>query len=124
MSDRCNSEIFSKGHSVATLDACRHRAEDWVQQASRLSGQPMDWHYSGGIANILYLGDYEKVAGAVQHLSTSLEQPMARLEHECGSCSGEVHRPGHLLRFFGAGSHGPYRAGDPLPDGTIGVVTH
>lgn len=54
MSDRCNEKIFAHGHSVATLDACRHRAESWVQQVASLSGQSVDWHYSGGIANVLY----------------------------------------------------------------------
>jgi hypothetical protein len=40
----------------------------------RESGQPVDWHYSGGRANVLYLGDFTKVQAAIEKLLPELEQ--------------------------------------------------
>lgn len=121
MSSKCDEDIFKNGSGVCAIDACMHRAEAWVQSVARESGQRVDWHYSGGIANVLYLGDHAKVAAAVERLAPTLSEPMVRNEGECGSCSGSAHRPGHVMRVFGEGSRGLYRAGDPLPDGVIAV---
>jgi hypothetical protein len=119
--DKCDEDIFKNGHGVCVLDACMHRAETWVQAVAHESGQRVDWHYSGGRANVLYLGDYKRVAAAVEKLAPTLTDPMVRKPGECGSCSGESHREGALLRRYGEGAHGLYRAGDPLPYGVIAV---
>lgn len=124
MSDKCDSEIFEKGHSVCTLDACMHVAEAWVKEVEKESGQRVDWHYSGGIANVLYVGDHAKVLEAVTRLEPELARTRPRKPGECGSCGGSVHRPATILRLFPAEAHGPYRAGDSLPDDVIAVVTH
>jgi len=121
MSDRCDQKVFDKGKGVCALTACMHRAELWVQSVAKESGQKVDWHYSGGIANVLYLGKYKKVAETVVKLAGDLSKPMARKEGECGTCTGDTHRPGRILQMFGADAHGLYRAGDELPDGVIGV---
>lgn len=119
----CNSNVFKNGHSIATLDACMHRAEAFVQAVAKESGQSVDWHYSGGIANVLYLGDYDKVKDAFDKRVRMLSEPMKREPGECGSCSGDSHREGRIFRTYERAAHGPYRAGDELDPGTIAVVT-
>lgn len=117
-----SGDIFRNGHAVATLDACRHRAEVFVQAVARASKQRVDWHYSGGIANVLYLGNHTKVMRALVRSRYRLTSAMPRQIGECGSCSGATHRPGAILKTYDAGSHGLYRAGDQLPEGTIAVA--
>jgi hypothetical protein len=147
----CNQNVFKNGHSIATLDACMHRAETFVQAVAKESGQPVDWHYSGGIANVLYLGDFDKVKVAFDKLTPMLSEPMKREKGECGSCGcfeptflsrsdrrrfarmngrrkavcipKEAHDPAHVFRRYEAAAHGPYRAGDEVVPGTIAVVT-
>lgn len=109
MSDRCNSEIFKDGHAICALDACMHRAELWVKTVAAESGQRMDWHYSGGRANVLYIGDYDKVSDAVKHLTTDLSKHVPLKKNECGSCDGDEHRPGTVLRVWGPEADGLYR---------------
>ncbi len=120
----CDADIFKNGHSVAMMVACRHRAEAWVQEVAKESGQRVDWHYTGGIVNVLYIGDHNKVLTAVRKLEPELKKLMVRLDGECGSCHGSTHRPGTLMDVSGPQAHGPYRAGDPLPDDVIAVDTH
>lgn len=117
------SGYFQNGHSIAVLDACRHRAEEFVQAVAKESGQPVDWHYRGGIANVLYLGDHAKVKAAFDKLKPMLSVSVKRQNGECGSCSGTKHRKGSVLQTYESAKHGPYRAGDELPEGTIAVVT-
>lgn len=124
MGNKCDQEVFDKGYSVATLDACMHRAEQWVQEVAQESGQRVDWHYYGGIANVLYLGDHAKVLAAVEKLRRQLKCEAVRYDGECGSCSGPTHRLGRILSLSEAGAHGPYRAGDEMPPGVVAVDTH
>lgn len=124
MSDTPDPEVFKKGRSICTIDACMHRAETWVQSAASASGQKMDWHYTGGIANVLYLGDYNRVLAAVEKLLPQLEDHMEKTEeHHCRCGAVKEHSIGRVLSVFRADAHGPYRAGDELPDDVIGVVT-
>ena len=72
----CDSKIFKKGVSIVALDAGSEAAEAWVQSIAKESGVPVDWHYSGGIANVLYLGNSEargKVNQAISKLEGSLD---------------------------------------------------
>lgn len=66
------------------------------------SGQRVDWHYSGGRANVLVLGDHA-VALKV-------------------ACQLEGRLDGRVLRFSDD-QRSLYRAGDPVPEGTIAVDT-
>lgn len=123
MGERCDAEVFAKGESVASLDACRHVAEEGVRAVAKESGQRVDWHYSGGIANVLCLGDHVRAAAAVAKLRATLELATPKApEHQC-RCSGDSHSPGRILRTYAPGAPGPYRAGDPVPEGAIGVDT-
>ena len=99
--DRCNQYVFKNGHAICALDARMWAAESWVQKVAELSGAQVDWHYSGGIANVLYIGDYERVLRAIRALEPELN--------------------GRILRVFEPEAHGLYRAGDELPAGVIAV---
>ena len=99
----CNSEIFQKGESVAAVDGSSNAVEQWVCLVVKEAGARMDWHYSGGIANILHLGDAEsraRVEAAIDKLASALN--------------------GRIMRRFKVGEPGLYRKGvTPVPEGTI-----
>lgn len=98
----CDGDVFKYGHSICALDARSEDAERWVRAVAAESGHRVDWHYSGGRANVLYLGDYARVRAAVDRLAPQLV--------------------GTVLRVYGEEAHGPYRAGDPLPPGVLAVI--
>lgn len=101
-SDRCDADIFKHGESIAALGARSAAAEAWVQRVAAESGQRVDWHYSGGCAHVLFIGDREKVRQAIERLTPDLD--------------------GTVLRVFCHGD-GLYRAGDSVPPGTLAVDT-
>ena len=99
----CNQEVFSKGKSLLAADTSGCRAvgfEPWVQEVAKKSGQPVDWHYSGGVAHVLYLGDREKVIEAAKSIPC----------------------PANIMRWFEETDPGLYRKGvTPTPEGAIGA---
>jgi hypothetical protein len=78
--------------------------------------------YSGGIANVLVLGDHAKAMAAIDALESELvwvdsDEPRFSAEQ-----MGPLRRRNpRIMRRFQAGAHGLYRAGDELPDDVIGV---
>jgi hypothetical protein len=102
---RCNPEVFKKGQSILIADTYEcgaERFEEWVKLIAKRSGQPVDWHYSGGRANMLYLGDRKKVCETID-------------TYRC---------PAQILHYYGEGETGPYRAGvTPTPDNAIASYT-
>lgn len=77
--------------------------EEWVVKIRQKSGQPVDWHYSGGTAQVLYLGDHEAVVEAAR----SIPLP-----------SGIT-----ILRWCAPMDRGLYRAGvTPTPDDAIAAA--
>ena len=111
---RCDPEVFKHGQGICALHARSRIIEPWVVKVRAESGQKVDWHMSGGYANILYLGDYAKVRAAIERLKPELEAACLAdtEEHPCKL---------EAFRIFPEGSHGLYRAGDELPDDVIGV---
>lgn len=100
----CDREVFTKGEPIAALDARRWAAETWVQAVAKVSEQRVDWHYSGGIAQVLFLGDRAKVDAAIDMLAPTLN--------------------GTILERYGVGSAGLYRGGvTQLPANVIAVDT-
>ena len=99
----CNPGIFKNGHSIAALDAGPRAAEKWVRSVARRAEAPVDWHYSGGIVNVLYFGDKkvrERVQKAIIELTGSLD--------------------GRVLRRFGPTEQGLYRKGiTEVPEGAV-----
>lgn len=50
-------------HSIGSADV-----ELWVKKVAELSQQPVDWHFCGGRARILALGDTQRVRTAMLEL--------------------------------------------------------
>jgi len=65
----CDPEIFKSGVLVFKTNTIPSNAmEGWVKKIAELSGQRVDWHFAGGIAVVLALGDITKVKNAIQEL--------------------------------------------------------
>lgn len=65
----CNPKIFRDGTMVFMTHTIPSNAmEGWVKKVAKLSKQPVDWHFSGGRACVLALGDLAKVKAAIEKL--------------------------------------------------------
>jgi len=107
----CSKRVFEKGQSIilASTDNCgAEEFEAWIVKVRELLSQSfllwdkteIDWHYSGGVANVLYVGCREDV-----------EKALKQLLPEC---------PAQILRFVSDMEVGPYRAEvTPVPKGAI-----
>ena len=100
----CDREVFEKGQPLLAADTGVVGGaaifESWVQDLAKLSGQRIDWHYSGGIAQVLFIGDRAAIIEAIDQL---------KLPPTCG-----------IMRWFDEGSHGLYRNGvTEVPPNTI-----
>lgn len=91
----CDHEVFQKGQPLLAVTTGpvggAKKFEVWVQELAKKSGQRVDWHYSGGIAQVLYLGDRI----AVMTSAKELELP--------DGC--------YIMRWFEDEAEGLYRAG-------------
>ena len=97
----CDPEIFKKGTGVCIIDGSSNAVERWVQAVAKKANAKVDWHYSGGRANVLHLGDNksrQRVLKAIKELEPELKG-----------------------RILSVGGPALYRAGDPVPEGTIMV---
>ena len=56
---RCDREIFEKGAPIAAFTGSSNAIENWVKSVASKANSRIDWHYSGGIAQVLHLGDEE-----------------------------------------------------------------
>jgi hypothetical protein len=108
----CDDEVFKKGKSIVALDAASEHAEEWVQAVAKSSGQRVDWHYSGGIANVLFLGDRAKVMAAIE----AMPKPGRMKKGYDGKPTPAV----RIMRVYGDEETGLYRQGvTPAPEGAI-----
>lgn len=65
----CDPRIFAEGTTVFVGDTIGSCAlEAWVQKVAKESGQPVDWHWAGGRAQVLALGDLDRVREAIERL--------------------------------------------------------
>ena len=108
----CSKRVFEKGQSIvlaSTYNCGAEGFEAWIVKVRELLPRSfllpwgkteIDWHYSGGIANVLYVGSREDV-----------EKALNQMLHEC---------PARILRFVSDIEVGPYRDGvTPAPEGAI-----
>ncbi len=107
--DQCDPVVFRDGESIAVLEEGRLQPQavtDWLKEVSKLANATLDWHYSGGWAHVLHLGDSES---------------RERAEKALRSFSGK-----HgivLVRIIPSGSPGLFRAGvTSVPEGTTAVA--
>jgi hypothetical protein len=104
----CDKDVFTSGKPLMAANTWYPednpiRAdgfEKWVQKIAKESGQKVDWHYSGGIAQVLYLGDKDKILEACE-------------KFPC---------PAQVMRWFETADPGLYRNGvTPTPENAIGA---
>lgn len=53
----CDQEIFAKGNTILILSGSSNMIENWVKKVVAEANARIDWHYCGGRANVLHLGD-------------------------------------------------------------------
>ncbi len=97
----CNPDIFKNGKGVCVVDGSSNAVENWVQLVAKTANAEVDWHYSGGRANVLHLGDdasRQRVLDAINKLKNKLK--------------------GRIMSIDGPTL---YRQGDEVPEGTIAV---
>jgi len=71
----CNPDIFKNGKGVCQVRGSSNAVESWVRAVAKEANAEIDWHYSGGIANVLHLGDNEsreRVLNAIRALECEL----------------------------------------------------
>lgn len=72
----CNSDIFKHGNGVCVVDGSSNAVERWVKAIAKRANAQVDWHYSGGRANVLHLGDdksRQRVFNAINKLKGTLK---------------------------------------------------
>lgn len=110
----CDEEIFKSGEGICSFHARTFIAEPWVARVREESGQRVDWHMSGGMCNVLFIGDYGRVRAAVEKLLPELVAACKANGYESGP---------ELFRIYEPNSHGLYRKGDVINEDIIAVVT-
>lgn len=67
--EKCNPDIYKDGTLVfMTHSIPSNELHKWVQMVAILSEQPVDWHFAGGRACVLALGDLPRVLSAITDL--------------------------------------------------------
>lgn len=67
----CDPEIFNSGQLVCKARGRSSAIEQWVKAIAEKANARVDWHYSGGIAHVLHLGDeesYQRVINVMHQL--------------------------------------------------------
>ena len=72
----CQDDIFKNGHTVFVIhhQLKSEYIEVWVKEVAKRSGEKVDWHYSGGHANILGMGDFEKIRNTIKEMLPELNK--------------------------------------------------
>jgi hypothetical protein len=101
----CDPEIFQNGEPVVLLTGSSNAIETWVRAVAAAAEARVDWHYSGGVAQVLHLGDpasRARVEAAITQLENLLE--------------GD----NYIMRRLPPGAAGLYRQGvTSAPEGAI-----
>lgn len=53
----CDDEIYKHGDQVCVIAGSANAVERWVRGIASLANARVDWHYIGGRAVVLHLGD-------------------------------------------------------------------
>jgi len=99
--DQCNANVFKSGKTICAVDGRSEPVEEWVQRVAKESGQAVDWHYSGGVANVLFVGDHARVLAAVEALPRASDV--------------------RIMRTYAPAEPGLCRKGDLMPEDVVGV---
>jgi hypothetical protein len=72
----CDPDIFKQGQGVCVAVGEPDAIEHWVQAVAKKTDAKLDWHYSGGRANVLHLGDdasRQHVLEAIHEMESELK---------------------------------------------------
>ena len=72
----CDKKIFKNGQTVAMLDGSSNAVERWVKAVAGMAEAQVDWHYAGGRAMVLHLGNkasLQRTLMALHELKPSLK---------------------------------------------------
>jgi len=53
----CDRKIFTRGKPIVLIEGRSNAIENWVKAVAKEAKAKVDWHFSGGRAQVLYLGD-------------------------------------------------------------------
>lgn len=112
----CDQEIFEKGEPVLFIRGSSNAVERWVKKVAAKANARIDWHYSGGIAQVLHLGDKEshsRVIKVAHELESELSGTIFRY---CDETSEEgLYRKdvtqtpkGTIASFYNGGGNSSY----------------
>lgn len=68
-----SEEFKTKARSICYFHANKFLVEDFVKKVAEYSGQQVDWGYSCGIADVFFIGDYNKVRKTVLKFKPELD---------------------------------------------------
>jgi hypothetical protein len=71
--ENCKPAIFSKGIPVIILDGKSEPMEVLIQAAAKMLNMELDWHYSGGRAQVLLLGGQNEHAIATKWFQDNMK---------------------------------------------------
>ena len=77
----CDPAIFEHGQVVAVLDGASNAVETWVKLVAATADAFVDWHYAGGRAVVMHLGDPDsraRVDAAIDQLEPVLNGRILR----------------------------------------------
>ena len=72
----CNPKIFKNGTTVAMVCGSSNAVERWVKSIAKKAEAQVDWHYAGGRAMILHLGNkasLQRTLDAIEELKPKLK---------------------------------------------------
>jgi len=72
----CDQKIFKKGTPIVLIEGASNAVESWVKAVAKKAKAKVDWHYTGGIAQVLYLGnakDRARIDEAITVLAPKLK---------------------------------------------------
>lgn len=84
--EKCDPKIYKEGETVFLSNTIRSvDMEEWVQAIAKESGQPVDWRYGCGRAEMLALGNLNKVRKAILKLKDMHDRGYVKAIKELGS---------------------------------------
>lgn len=90
----CDSLIFQYGSPVALIAGKSIAIEAWVKEVRKAAKAQIDWHFTGGIAQVVHLGDEasrQRVEVAIDTLISTLQ---GRLMKRCEMRDKGLYREG------------------------------
>lgn len=73
----CDPKVYKKGKNICVYHSIgKDVIEALVRRIGELSGQKVDWHYFGGRAVVLALGDVERARQAAEEVRPEFERQL------------------------------------------------